>query len=176
MPQTRSKARSKMTYKYTPRYSTYKYGTPYKPGPSKAYKAYRPVPTKPYTPKSLKPYRPVPLKDYTPVPLKDYKPVPPKDYTPVPPKDYTPVPLKPYKPKPIKDYTPVPLKAYTPVPLKPYTPKAGRPVRDKHKGKPLGGGRSKEVCPSCGGEIILPTTGRLMLCKHCRNKVQYVVD
>jgi hypothetical protein len=176
MPYATTTRRSKIEYKYTPNYPTYRYGKHYKPGTPRGYKGYRPVATKPYMPKPLRSYTPVPLKDYTPKPLKDYTPVPLKDYKPKPLKDYTPVPLKPYTPKPIKDYKPVPLKQYTPVPLKPYTPKPGGAVRGKHKGVPLGGGRSKEICPYCGGGIILPTTGRVMLCKHCRNKVHYVAD
>jgi len=190
MPVTRSAKRRDMTYKYVPNYPTYHYGRGYKRKSRASYKAYRPVPTKAYTPKPLKAYRPVPLKEYTPKPLKDYTPVPVKDYQPKPLKPYTPVPLKaytpkpvkyervplkPYRPKPLKDYTPVPIKPYTPKPIKPYVPKSGG-RSSKTKGIPLENGRSKEICPYCGGEIILPTTGRLMLCKYCKNKVRYSPD
>lgn len=158
----------------------------------KAYKTYSPTPTKPYTPKKTKPYTPVPLKPYTPVPVKDYTPVPPKLYKPAPLKDYTPeplkpykpaplkdyipVPLKPYKPVPIKDYTPVPIKPYIPKPLRPYTPKAGG-RRKGPKGKLLGDGSlSEEACPYCGETIKLKTTGILMKCHNCKNKVRYISE
>lgn len=166
----------------------------------KAYKTYSPTPTKPYTPKKTKPYVPVPLKSYTPVPIKDYAPVPLKlyepaplkDYIPVPPKpykpaplkDYTPVPPKPYKPAPLKGYTPVPIKDYTPVPIKPYTPKPLKPYTPKTgdrrkgtKGKLIGDGSiSEEACPYCGETIRLKTSGVLMKCHNCKNKVRYIAE
>ena len=162
----------------------------------KAYKTYKPVPTRPYTPKKTKPYTPIPpkpytpmpLKDYTPEPLKPYKPVLLKDYTPeplksyipAPLKDYTPMPLKPYKPVSLNDYTPVPLKPYTPVPLKPYTPVPLKPYTPKSsrrkgsKGKLIGDGKlSEETCPFCGETVILKTSGVLIICHNCKNKLRY---
>ena len=143
---------------------------PYKPRPVKPYV---PVPTKPYVPAPLRDYTPVPLKAYKPAPLKDYTTVPPKPYRPAPLKDYAPVPPKPYSPVPLKDYTPVPLKPYEPKPLKPYTPKPGGRKKGT-KGELLGDGSlSEETCPYCGETIRLKTSGVVMKCHNCKNKVRY---
>ena len=138
-----------------------------------ALKEYDPVPLKEYTPAPVKDYTPVPLKDYSPTPLKPYRPKPLKSYRSKPLKDYRPKPLKAYVPKPIKDYAPVPIKPYTPKPLKDYVPTGSGKGQDWSK-VPKGMTRSKEKCPYCGEYITLPTTGKMMLCKHCRNKVRFV--
>ena len=80
-----------------------------------------------------------------------------------------------YRPKPLKAYAPVPLKPYTPVPIKPYIPKPLKPHKRTTTGSPPGP-TSNEKCPHCGGDIVLKTDGRVMECRHCRNKVQYVPD